>query len=393
MSGRWLRAAAVPAAAALLIAGCGSKPASAPQRPAAVPPPPQLNAATTTAAGTSWAIVVMGGSTAQNEDFWQLFARPAGAVKWRQVTPTGVADNGGLVAGVTGPGSLVAGFRPSQDLSFSPLAATADSGASWSTAGPVNPGLANVPDALAAGPGGQLIALTQGGAQLGTHGGAAWTTLASARSLAATAAGRACGLTKLTAAAFGSPGAAAAPLLAGSCDHPGIAGIFVLRGGTWRSAGPPLPAPLTGRTVTVLRMATVAGRTDALLQSGTGATADVLAAWSDDGGGHWLTSAPLPTGTATVRSASFGPDGAVGVVLGRDQSHGHGAVLARSGAPWRTLPALPSWTATLAVGPAGRLDALTAHASSFGDWQLPAGAAAWRRVQTSQVTIPYGSSG
>lgn len=136
MSGRWLRAAAVPAAAALLIAGCGSKPASAPQRPAAVPPPPQLNAATTTAAGTSWAIVVMGGSTAQNEDFWQLFARPAGAVKWRQVTPTGVADNGGLVAGVTGPGSLVAGFRPSQDLSFSPLAATADSGASWSTAGP-----------------------------------------------------------------------------------------------------------------------------------------------------------------------------------------------------------------------------------------------------------------
>ena len=134
MSRRWHRAAAVPAVTALLIAGCGSRPASQPARPAAVSPP-QLATAITTAAGTSWAIVVMGGSSSQNDDFWQLFARPAGAAKWRQVTPSGVADNGGLVAGVTGAGALVAGFRPSQDLSFSPLAATADSGASWSAGG------------------------------------------------------------------------------------------------------------------------------------------------------------------------------------------------------------------------------------------------------------------
>ena len=127
MSRRWHRAAAVPVVTALLIAGCGSRPASQ-ARPAAVPPP-QLATAVTTAAGTSWAIVVMGGSSSQHDDFWQLFARPAGAAKWRQVTPAGVADNGGLVAGVTGTGTLVAGFRPSQELSFSPLAATADSGA------------------------------------------------------------------------------------------------------------------------------------------------------------------------------------------------------------------------------------------------------------------------
>ena len=394
MSRGWLRAAAAPAAAALLIAGCGSKPASAPERAASAATPPQLAAAITTAAGTSWAIVVMGGSSSQDEGFWQLFARPAGAARWRQVTPTGVADNGGLVAGVTGPGSLVAGFRPSQDLSFSPLAATADSGATWSAGGPVSPGLADVPDALAAGPGGRLLALTQGGsAQLGAHGGATWTKLASSQSLARTAAGRACGVTGLTAAAFSSAGAAGAPLLAGSCDRPGIAGIFALRGGTWQPAGPQLPAPLKGRTVTVLRMATVGARTGALLQSGAGPAASVLAAWSDDGGGHWQVSAPLRTGTATVRSASFGPDGAAGLVLGRDQNQARGVTLAGPGAPWRTLPALPRWTATLAVGPAGRLDALTAHASSFGDWQLPAGAAAWSSVQTMQVTIPYGSSG
>ena len=332
----------------------------------------------------------MGGSSSRHDDFWQLFARPAGAAKWRQATPTGVADNGGLVAGITGAGALVAGFRPSQDLSFSPLAATADSGASWSAGSPVNPGLADVPDALAGGPGGQLIALSQGGqAQLGTHGGATWTRLASVPSLAATAAGRACGLTGLTAAAFSSSG----PLLAGSCDRPGIAGIFARRGGSWRAAGPLMPAPLTGLDVTVLAMTTAGARTGALLQSGTGASAAVLAAWSPDGGRRWQTSAPLATGTAPVRSASFGPDGAVGLVLGRGQSQVRGVTLAGPAGPWRTLPALPRWTATLAVGPAGQLDALTAHASSFADWQLPARAAAWTNVQAIQVTIPYGSSG
>ncbi len=393
MSRRWHRTAAAPVLTALLIAGCGSRPASQPARPAAASPP-QLAAAITTATGTSWAIVVMGGASAEHNDFWQLFARPASAAKWREVTPTGVADNGGLVAGVTGAGSLVAGFRPSQDLSFSPLAVTTDSGTTWSAGGPLNPGLADVPDALAGGPGGRLIALTQGGgAQLGTGGGAAWTRLASAQSLATTAAGRACGLTGLTAAAFSSSGAAGAPLLAGSCDRPGLAGIFALRGGSWQPAAPSLPTQLKSRDVTVLRMATVGARTDALLQSGTGAAADVLAAWSQDGGRHWQTSAPLPTGTAPVRSASFGPDGAVGLVLGRDQNQAHGAAVAGPAASWRTLPALPRWTATLAFGPAGRLDALTAHASSFGDWQLPAGAAAWSNVQTLQVTIPYGSSG
>ena len=90
-----------------------------------------------------------------------------GNLAWRLATPAGVANNGGLEAAGTG-GSLVAGFRPSQDLTFSPLAATSDDGASWSAAGPVTPGLADAPDALASGSGGQLIALTSGGtAELG----------------------------------------------------------------------------------------------------------------------------------------------------------------------------------------------------------------------------------
>ena len=79
--------------------------------------------------------------------------RPAGPATWRLATPPGVADNGGLVVTGTGGASLLTGFVPSQDLTFSPLAATSDNGASWSPAGPVNPGLADAPDALAAGTG------------------------------------------------------------------------------------------------------------------------------------------------------------------------------------------------------------------------------------------------
>ena len=74
------------------------------------------------------------------------------------------------------------------------------------------------PDALAAGPGGSLIALTSGGAELGQHGGAAWTRLSTAGALAATPAGRACQVTGLTAVAFGSAGA---PVLAAGLRPPG----------------------------------------------------------------------------------------------------------------------------------------------------------------------------
>jgi len=386
-------ATAALAACGLLVAACGSVAAPRPQ-PAAAAPLPQLAMSVTAVTGTSWAIVEMGGSSARQDNFWELFARPAGSASWRLATPAGVADNGGLVAAVTGPASLVTGFRPSQDLAFSPLAVTASSGASWSAGNLVDPGLADVPDALGAGPGGsvgsggQLIALTKdGGVQLGTRLGAAWTKLASARSVAASRAGRACGLAGLTAATIGGTGG---PLLGGRCGRPGSPGIFALRSGTWTPAGPAIPAALAGQSVEVLRLATLGARTQALLESGTGSAARLLAAWSADGGAHWQLSAPLRPAAATVQSASFGPGGAVGVVL----AGGQGVVLNGPGASWRALPALPRWTATLAVGPAGRVDALTASGSSFGDWRESAGpgAAGWRPVQRLIITIPYGTS-
>ena len=93
---------------------------------------------------------------AQDENFWQVFVRPAGAAAWRLATPAGVADNGGLVVASTGADALLAGFRPSQDLTFSPLAVTADAGTRWARAARSAPASADVPGALAAGPGGRL---------------------------------------------------------------------------------------------------------------------------------------------------------------------------------------------------------------------------------------------
>ena len=77
-----------------LTAGCGTQtaPVSTPRLHAATAP---LSTSLVTPQGT-WAVAVMGGSAASENNFWQVFVRPAGASRWSLVTPEGVADNGGL---------------------------------------------------------------------------------------------------------------------------------------------------------------------------------------------------------------------------------------------------------------------------------------------------------
>lgn len=129
------RATALIALACVVTAGCGATAVPRPGPAAAPAPaaPPPLAMSFTDSAGAGRAIVEMGGSAAQENNFWELFVRPAGTAPWRLATPAGVADNGGLEVAGTGA-SLVTGFRPSQDLTFSPLATTSDDGASWSAA-------------------------------------------------------------------------------------------------------------------------------------------------------------------------------------------------------------------------------------------------------------------
>jgi hypothetical protein len=328
----------------------------------------------------------MGGSSAQEDNFWQIFVRPGGAATWRLATPGGVADNGGLVLASTGARSLITGFRPSQDLTFSPLAATSDRGIRWSQGALVSPGLSDVPGALAAGPGDRLIALTdRGGAELGTRLGARWTRLSSEASLARTVAGRSCGLTSITSAAFTATGT---PLLAGTCGKPGTAGIFALHGRTWRPAGPVLPAALSGSDIQVLRLGSAEGVITALLAFRHGAGAGVITAWSEDNGDRWTLSPALRTGALRMRSASLWAGGSAGLVL----SGNRGETIAGPTAAWRALPALPAGTATLAKGPAGHVDALVVAHSSMADWRL-GGTTGWSQRQVIGVPIPYGSSG
>ena len=379
--------AALALAVGALLAGCGSPAPSVPG-PAAEAPPggaPFLATSTVTGAGT-WAVAVMGGPVAQENNFWQLFARPAGSTEWKLVTPPGTADNGGLVLASAG-GSLITGFRPSQYLTYTPLTITRNAGQAWSSAGPLDGALADVPDALAAASatGNLLALLTDGTAELSAPGYTSWTTLATQRSLAATPACRRCGLQNLTAAAFAAPGT---PTLAGTCSHPGIAGIFASIGGTWQAAGPTLPAALASQPVQVLRLTSTASGTVALLATGTGPAATLLAAWSSDGGTHWALSPPLRLNGAALSSASFGPGDAAAIVLNGSR----GQTVAGPGAGWRALPALPPGTATLAPGPAGGFDALAPGHTTMTVWQLAPGSAAWAKAQAISVPIQFGSS-
>jgi hypothetical protein len=372
-------------AAAVLSAGCGSAARQA-SAPAQAIEPPSLSTSLVTATGT-WAVAVVGGPTAQHNNFWQLFVRPAATGKWRLATPPGVASNGGLVMASLGAGSVVAGFRPSQDLSYSPLATTHDNGIAW-TPGLLDAGLADVPDALAATPGGGhlLALLADGEAELSGPGGTAWTRLATHRALAASAAGRACGLGSLTAVAFSPTGV---PLLAAGCTRPGTAGIFAYAGGTWHPAGPALPAPYAHQVITVLRLTTAGGTTTALLAAGTGSAARLLAGWSTDGGAHWGLSQPLPLRGARLTSASSGSGGTVAIVLNGRRAE----TIAGTAGPWRPLPTLPSGTATLAPAPAGGWDALAVHGTELAVWQLAPGGGSWATGQIISVPVVFGSSG
>jgi hypothetical protein len=367
-------AGTVIAVTCLLVAGCGSKPAPPASLPAAPAPPPLASSFASTG-GTDWTIVEMGGSAAQENNFWQLFVRPTSAAAWRQVTPLGVADNGGLVVASAGSGSLVTAFRPSQLLSYTPLAASTDDGANWSPAGPLNAGLASAPDALAAGPSDQLIALTSGTkAELGARLGTTWTRLATDSSLNATSAGRSCGVTGLTAAAFSG----STPMLAASCGHPGVAGIFADTGGTWRAAGPSVP----GDTVDVLGLAASGTGLVALLRAATRTSASIIGAWYS--GGRWTLSAPLRIGAGTLGSTAIGPGGSIGVTY----NGSNGATVAGPGAAWHALPRLPKSAATLALGT--QVEVIAASGQTFRDYQL--GSGGWSLAQTVHVQIPYGSS-
>jgi hypothetical protein len=387
--------ACLPACTAA-VAGCGAGQAGQQTLSAVtIAAQPQLSVPVTSSAGT-WAVVPMG--TSGTNLFWELFLRPAGTARWALVTPPGVADNGGLVAAVGGGLSLTAGFRPSQHLSFSPLAATADGGRSWSALPGVLPGgFAADPDALAAGPGGRLLGLTaaDGGTLYSSaDGGGRWTELIVAPSLASEPAAQACRVSALTAVTVTASGT---PLAGAACGRPGAAGIFSFARSSWQPAGPALPPSLHADTVRVLRLTTTQAGTAAVLAASANGGNYVVGAWARAGppgspGQHWTLTAPLATGTAQVLTAGPGPGGEIYVLL-RSTGAGRLEMCQTPGSRWQCFPAVPSRTVTIVPGPAGQAEALAVHGSQLTVWAAAPGHHSWTAVQTIKVGIPYGSSG
>jgi hypothetical protein len=365
---------------AIVAAGCGS---TTPGTAATTARPVSLPLGSSVAAtGATWAVIPMGVDRDHNL-FWQVFALAQGASRWALATPPDVATNGAIAVTVTGARSVIAAIRPSQLLEYSPVISTANGGKTWQPGAP-GPGLANVPDALAAAPaGGQLIALNR--QDRVEQGRTNWTKLTRLHGQPA----RRCAPTALTAVSYGLSGQ---PVVAASCSRRGVAGIFTDRGGRWTASGPTLPAALAGQRVEVLRLVRTGSRLTALLQAGSGAAARRLVAWQA-ADGRWTLSAALPE-TGAVLSSSTGATGAVVVELAGRRAD----FLAGPGAAWQALPRLPQGRAvTLALPASGGVDALAADESVLTAWRLHAsgsalGAGQWARIQTTKVPIQYGSS-
>jgi hypothetical protein len=387
---RALAAAVAAAASAAALAACGSASSAAQPaaQPAAASGPADSLATSLSTTKDSWAIVPV----SSNPTFWEVLVRPAPSSTWQLVTPPGVADNGGLVAAADTGNGLTVAVRPSQDLHFTPVASTADAGASWSTDGPISQGVASSPGALAVS-GSTLAALLGNGTiEASSDAGASWRTLAKPGAIAASSAGHKCGTVGITSVSIGPmPGEV---LAAGRCGATGTAGLFSYSAGAgWQRLG----LPVSGQLVRF-------GPGAALVRAKAGLTALWLGAYgwyayapltssATPPPSAWATSAPLPVTSSVTASGSLAgatptsPGGTWVLLPG-----GQAATIAGPGKQWLLLPPTPAHTTVLASGPGTSLDALAVSGDNLTVWQLDRGATLWAKVQTISVPIQPGSS-
>ena len=384
---RRLRPGVAAVGLVLVLAACGSTSGTEPVSTATVPPSAPLTTTLDTP-GATWVVVPMGQLDDPNNTFWQLFVRSRAGGSWKLVTPPGVADNGGLVVTWSGQRSLVVGFRPSQDLRFSPLAITLDQGDSYQP-DLLTAGLASVPDALSVSANGDAAAVVDGGASVLTRAraGSDWTQLATAASIGNTSVGRACGLAGLTSVAqVGST-----LYLGASCDQPGVVGIMERSASAVRLVPVHLPGSLASDRVQVLRLQATAAGVAALVQLTAGGQSAYAAVWSDPAGRSWEVSPTLPAAGELLATGTTAQGGFT--LLTRTSTDGrHAAVIEPGRSAWTPLPDPPSSTAALAVS-AQSTDALVVESTRFVDDRLDPSGHQWHARQTITVDIPLGSSG
>jgi hypothetical protein len=375
-------------AAALCTVALALAPADMTAAPAARPtgPPVPLNSSFEQA-GDSWLVVPMGHLSSFLNTFWQLFVRSPTGSGWVTVTPPGVADNGGLA--VTGGGDgVLAGFLPSQDLTFSPLGSSTDAGQSWQ--GAYFPeALSADPDALSAGTDGAVLALgrANGATVLGKRAGSSsWRTLTTLKKLGHTRAGGLCGIARLTAVAVAPDGD---ELVGAACLRDGGSAVFALSGDTAR----PIVAAIGGADVSVLRLMATPNGVSGLFAAQSAGGTELRAGWLATGARSFALSAPLALGSGTLVATGATGLGGVFVLVGRPHAERELAeVDPGSPAPsWDVLPPPPRGTVGAAFAN-GRTDAVTVHNSILIDYTLDPGHDTWVRSQRLQVPIQYGSS-
>jgi hypothetical protein len=382
---------AVALLCAAALAACSNSSPGASERIKAASATITVPITSTLSTGTdTWVVAAMGHLDQPINTFWQMFVTPGRTRRWALVTPPGVADNGGLVMTAPTPASLVAGFRPSQELAFSPLATSRHPGA-WAVGGPVTGGgLADVPDALSVSSTGRAVALVLGGSGdsqvlAGNRELSQWTTITSLDALAADRALGSCDLTELTAVAATDAG----DYVGGTCTAAGVAGIVRRVGGHLTLAGPASPGWVHDQ-VEVIRLTSDLGRLAALLRLTDGSRVSYAAAWTHPGSGAWSISPAVPR---SGRLVSTGVTATGGFVV--ETAAAGAAPLAADVSPgargWTALPALPAGTVAVAVSGSGS-DAVVLGANTFADYQLSA-RDTWVRAEHFGVSIPYGSSG
>ena len=370
------------------LTGCATRAVTG-SAPAIGRPPPVPLAAGVSLPGFSWATVRTGGPSVGGK-FWQLLVRDRADGRWRLATPPGVADNGGLAVARADDGTITAGFVPSQLLRFTPLAVTSDSGAHWSQ-GLLPAALVGDPDGLAAVPGGRLVAITAESVQESASGAAGWRPLTSLKALAATRAGRRCGLASLTGAVAESNGTV---LVAGGCRRPGTIGLFAATASGWQLTGPELPGAPGLRAVSIAGLIGTRTGTGVLLAGQTAHGEILIPAWLAAGSRSWATYVPFGFSVGGVESVSASAGGVWAVVLsGRrglvTQPPGHSAGAADVAHP----VSLPADNATLMPGAApGNLTALVPGLDTVAVWELTV-PGRWHRSQVISVpSTPGGQS-
>jgi hypothetical protein len=380
-------AAAVMLAATGALAACGSSASSSASGAGGVASGAVSMATSLATTADDWAVVPM----SEDPAFWQVFSRPGNSASWKLVTPPGVAINGGIVASADGASALTVAVRPSQDLRFSPLAATANGGASWSTGGPIDAAVAASPDAFTAN-GSHLVALLGNGTiETSSDAGATWSTLAKPGAIAASPAAKGCGgAVRVTSLSFGVTNTEV--LAGGSCGTSSTTAVFSYTpGGGWKRLSLPVSGPLVRLTGGMALVRSKSGL--AALWRGFGWYAYApLSGTPQPVPTDWDESAALPI-SGTITASGTLQRGEAWVLLPGGRAATISDLGTTQGAPqWVLLPTVPARTSVLASGPDGSVDALAVSGETLTVWRLVPKATAWSEVQAMSVPIQAGSS-